>query len=56
MACVEEIAFDKGYIDAEQVLPLAKPLKSSGYGKNLVELIEYQGKILRKSSPRISTV
>jgi glucose-1-phosphate thymidylyltransferase len=45
IACVEEIAFNKGYIDAEQVLRLAKPLKSSGYGKYLVDLIEYQGKM-----------
>jgi glucose-1-phosphate thymidylyltransferase len=46
VACLEEIAFNKGYIDAEQVLRLAKPLKSSGYGKYLVDLIEYQAKML----------
>ena len=45
VACVEEIAFNKGYIDAEQVLRLAKPLRSNGYGKYLVDLVEYQGKM-----------
>ncbi len=45
VACIEEIAFNKGYIDAEQVLRLAKPLRSNGYGKYLVDLVEYQGKM-----------
>jgi glucose-1-phosphate thymidylyltransferase len=45
VACVEEIAFNKGYIDAEQVLRLAQPLNSNGYGKYLVDLVECQGKM-----------
>ncbi|HET9485060.1 MAG TPA: glucose-1-phosphate thymidylyltransferase RfbA [Xanthomonadales bacterium] len=32
VCCPEEIAFGKGWIDAEQVLRLAKPLAKSGYG------------------------
>jgi glucose-1-phosphate thymidylyltransferase len=32
VCCPEEIAFANGWIDAEQVLELAKPLKKSGYG------------------------
>jgi glucose-1-phosphate thymidylyltransferase len=45
VACVEEIAFNKGYIDAEQVLRLAQPLHSNGYGKYLVDLVKGQGKM-----------
>jgi glucose-1-phosphate thymidylyltransferase len=32
IACPEEIAFRMGYIDADQLLALAKPLAKSGYG------------------------
>src|SRR5688572_15130020 len=32
VCCPEEIAFGNGWIDAEQVLKLAKPLAKSGYG------------------------
>ena len=32
VCCPEEIAFAQGWIDAEQVLRLAKPLAKSGYG------------------------
>lgn len=40
VACVEEIAYSKGYIDAEQLYRLATPLMKSGYGQYLIELIE----------------
>ncbi len=39
VACPEEIAFQQGWIDAEQVLRLAEPLKNSGYGEYLVDLV-----------------
>jgi glucose-1-phosphate thymidylyltransferase len=39
VACPEEIAFHQGWIDAEQVLRLAEPLRSSGYGEYLVGLV-----------------
>jgi glucose-1-phosphate thymidylyltransferase len=39
VACVEEIAFRQGYIDAEQVKRLAEPLAKSGYGSYLLELL-----------------
>ena len=35
VACLEEIAYRLGYIDAEQVLTLAAPLVKSGYGAYL---------------------
>jgi len=43
VACIEEIAFNKGYIDAEQVLRLAHQLRNNGYGKYLVDLVTYEG-------------
>jgi glucose-1-phosphate thymidylyltransferase len=45
IACVEEIAFRKGYINAEQLSLLAGPLRQNGYGQYLYELLgeERQG-------------
>ena len=40
IACPEEIAFRMGYIDAEQVARLARPLAKTGYGQYLLRLIE----------------
>ena len=39
IACPEEIAFNKGFIDAEQVIKLATPLGKTGYGEYLLQLI-----------------
>ena len=39
IGCVEEIAFRKGFIDRDQLIALAQPLESSGYGKYLKSLI-----------------
>lgn len=44
VACVEEIAFYMGYIDAEQVLQLARPLRNNGYGQYLIDMIAYESK------------
>ncbi len=41
IACVEEVAFRMGYIDAEQLLRLAKPLEKSGYGYYLHEVADW---------------
>jgi len=38
IACPEEIAWRMGYIDAEQVLRLAAPMKNSSYGQYLIQL------------------
>ncbi len=40
IACPEEIAYFHGWIDRKQVLQLAEPLRSSGYGEYLVQLLE----------------
>lgn len=37
--CPEEIAFRKGYIDAEQLEKLAQPLIKSGYGSYLMNIL-----------------
>ena len=39
IACIEEIAYRMGYIDAEQELRLAGPLKKNEYGKYLEQLV-----------------
>lgn len=40
IACLEEIAWQKGYISDEQLLALATPLQKSGYGQYLIKLLE----------------
>jgi glucose-1-phosphate thymidylyltransferase len=40
IACPEEVALSMGFIDAEQVLRLAEPLRKSGYGDYLVGLVQ----------------
>jgi glucose-1-phosphate thymidylyltransferase len=36
VACIEEIAFEMGYISKNQLLKLAEPLKKNGYGQYLI--------------------
>jgi len=38
VACIEEIAFEKGYIDKAQLLELAKPLSNNQYGQYLLRI------------------
>lgn len=40
VACIEEIAYRMGYIDEQQVLRLAHPLKKGQYGKYLIDMIK----------------
>jgi glucose-1-phosphate thymidylyltransferase len=40
VACIEEIAYRNGYINAEQLYDLAKPLAKNQYGKYLLNLLK----------------
>jgi glucose-1-phosphate thymidylyltransferase len=39
VACVEEVAWRMGFIDAAQLKSLAAPLKKSGYGEYLLRIL-----------------
>ena len=39
VACIEEIAWRKGFIDTDQLVKLANPLLKSGYGKYMMDLL-----------------
>lgn len=40
VACLEEIAYEEGFIDAQKVKELAKPLSKTGYGQYLLKRIK----------------
>lgn len=40
VACIEEIAWRKGFIDGAQLTRLAEPLMKSGYGRYLTEIMD----------------
>ncbi|MGL4570190.1 MAG: glucose-1-phosphate thymidylyltransferase RfbA [Clostridium sp.] len=40
IACLEEIAFRKGWINEDKIKELAKPLMKTGYGSYLMEILE----------------
>jgi len=42
VACVEEIAYQMGFITGEQLKEIAKPLKKSGYGEYLLKVLEME--------------
>ena len=42
IASPEEIAYRMGYISAEELQSLATPLKNSGYGRYLLDILEEQ--------------
>ncbi len=42
IACVEEIAYRMGYINADQVEQLAQPLLKNGYGQYLIDMLQFE--------------
>ena len=45
IACIEEIAYRQGYIDKDQLLKIAEPMKNNGYGKYLISIAESKGNV-----------
>lgn len=41
VACLEEIAYSKGYISAGQVEKLAEPMKKNSYGQYLLQMLKH---------------
>ena len=39
VACLEEIAYEQGFITKEKVLSLAEKLKKTGYGQYLIKRV-----------------
>ena len=39
IGCIEEVAFRMGFIDAKQLEKIAEPLRKSGYGEYLIQLL-----------------
>ena len=39
VACLEEIAYNNGWIDKDKILEIAKPLSKNGYGQYLYDLV-----------------
>ena len=39
VGCIEEIAYEQGFIDADQLKQIAEPLVKSGYGTYLIKLL-----------------
>jgi glucose-1-phosphate thymidylyltransferase len=42
VGCIEEVAYNMGYITREQLIKVAQPLRKSGYGNYLLDLAENQ--------------
>ena len=43
ICCPEEIAWRNGFISAEQLAAMARPLEKSGYGRYLLDLLKHEG-------------
>jgi glucose-1-phosphate thymidylyltransferase len=45
IACVEEVAYRRGFIDSRQITKLAAPIIKNGYGEYLTKLVHGKEKI-----------
>jgi len=48
VACLEEIAYRKGYINKSQLLELAQPLKKNEYGQYLIRLTNQSSEVMER--------
>lgn len=55
IACLEEIAYRQGWISAENVIELAKPLMKTRYGKYLVDMVDELEKLEKSKSEIAAT-
>lgn len=46
VACIEEIAYEMGYISKEKLIELAQPLKKNQYGQYLLKRAQ-EGRVAR---------
>jgi glucose-1-phosphate thymidylyltransferase len=42
VGCIEEVAWRQGFINSNQLLEIAQPLKKSGYGAYLEKIVKMQ--------------
>lgn len=40
IGCIEEIAYQQGFINKDQLMLIAEPLRKSGYGEYLMKLFK----------------
>ena len=52
IGCIEEVAFREGFIDADQLRALAEPLRKSGYGDYLLDVLAETEGALSDADPR----
>lgn len=50
VACIEEIAYSKEFIDREQLIKLAKPMKKTDYGKYLLSIANMNEQGLKEAA------
>jgi len=53
LACLEEIAYRKGYINKEQLIKLAKPLMNIEYGKYLMNIAEESRELAEEAASEL---
>lgn len=54
ISCIEEIAYERGFITREQLLQLAQELKTSQYGQYLLRLAEEKIVVLNQKRTKLS--
>lgn len=42
VACLEEIAYKKGWISRDKIIEVAKPMAKNGYGQYLLQMVDYK--------------